>query len=284
MSSSGSQKHPTEDDPLLLLEQQQQQHTKRDSVVATSTKTPALKPTVHALLESGKEDEVEKGMVFMRRVFALLVLQYMTILLVASPFTFIKSVQENIHPYHNWLEAVAVIGIVGSLGLAVLKGTTYPFARVALVCLTLFVALELGLSFASASWGKCGIVAVGQATTSFAVILAIFQFETRSLAWLTYPTAAVVMLVVSCMWMVVLIETGLSLVVSVSIGLGGWVFALMNLFCCHHITKQVAPDEYTLATLFILVPEALVCLASKKRHPKEEEARQHGASFESPES
>lgn len=275
MSSSQEHEASTEDDPLLQHGYASSSNkSKRHSVVATSIRheagaSPEL--TVHALLESNNQDQVEKGMVFMRRVFALLVLQYMSILLVASPFTLIETFQESIHPYHNWLEVVAVAGIVASLCLAVTKGTMYPFARVSLICLTLAVALELGLSFSSASWGHCGIIAVGQATTSFAVILALLQFETRSLEWLTYPAGAFVMLVVSCLWMVVLVETGLvSLLVSIYIGLGGWAFALINLYCCHHITTQVAPDEYILATLFILVPEALIFLASKKRHPKQD--------------
>ena len=276
-----------EDDPLLpepeSVERDRRKQKSTTTVLATSVyhdDASQLELTVDAMLESDDQVHVERGMVFMRRVFALLVLQYLTILLVASPFTFVESFQVRIiHPYHNALEAVAVIGIVSSLVLAVFKGTTYPWARVALVGLTLSVALELGLSFATASWGRCGIVAVGQATTSFAVILALLQFETESLAWLDYFGAAIVCLVVSSLWMVGLMELGARTTVAVSILLGGWAFALINLYCCHHIAEQVAPEEYILATLFILVPEALVFLASKKRHPMQEEEK--GATAES---
>lgn len=121
--------------------------------------------------------------------------------------------------------------------LAIWKGAIYPFARVALVSLMVSVALELGLAFATASWGKYGLIAVGQATTSFAVMLAFFLFDS-SLQWLTYPTAAVVCLLVSCIWMVVLIETGLRPIrLAVAVGLGGWVFAILNHIALNHTAR-----------------------------------------------
>jgi len=240
---------------------------RHSSVVATSIESPspAMMPTVHALLESSNRDQIEQGMVFLRKVFALLVLQYGTILFVASPFAMIGTFQQHVaHTYHNTLEAVAVTGIVGSLLLALCKGATYPYARVALICLTLSVALELGLSFAEASWGRYGLIAVGQATTSFAVMLALFQFDSKSLEWLTYPTAAMVCLLLSGIWMAVLVESGLKTALAVAVGLGSWAFAIVNLLSCKQITKHVASNEIVLATLFILVPEALVFLQSKK--------------------
>lgn len=201
-----------------------------------------------------------------------------TILIIASPFALIQAFQQAIHPYHNILETIAICGIVASLILAITRGAIYPFARVSLVGLTLSVALELGLSFSSASWGQYGLIAVGQATTSFAIMLSIFQFPTQSLVWLSYPEAAIICLVLSGMWIAVLKESGLSLLVATAVGLGGWAFAMINLLLClPQITKHVAPDEYILATLFILVPEALVCLASKKRHPTDAQEIEEGS-------
>jgi len=255
----------SEDEPLL--------DGKADVVIATSTTGGSLEMTVHALLESDKENEVEQGMVFIRRVFGLLVLQYITILFISAPFTIIEAFKNCIHPYHNILEVIAVAGIVASLSLAILKGTVYPFARIALASLTLFVALELGLSFSAASWGNCGLIAVAQATTSFAVILALLQFETRDLEWLSYTAAGGVCLFLSGLWMVILVEIGVKFFVAVAIGMGGWAFALINLYCCHTITKSVAPNEVILATLFILVPEALLFAGSKNRHPKDKDGK-----------
>lgn len=45
-------------------------------VVATSAEGAPLEKTVHALMESTDEVEAEVAMVFIRRVFALLVMQY----------------------------------------------------------------------------------------------------------------------------------------------------------------------------------------------------------------
>lgn len=188
-----------------------------------------------------------------------------------SPFALIRAFQEAIHPFHKSLETVAIVGIISSLVLAAFKGAIYPFARVSLVSLT-SVALELGLSFAGASWGKYGLVAVGKATTSFAIMLSLFQFPPKSLKWLTYPAAAIICLVLSGLWMLVLFESRASIRVMAGVGLGDWAFAMLNLLCFPHVTKQVGPERVctVLATLFILCPEALVFLASSKRHPKEE--------------
>lgn len=187
-----------------------------------------------------------------------------------SPFALIRAFQEAIHPFHKSLETVAIVGIISSLVLAAFKGAIYPFARVSLVSLTLSVALELGLSFAGASWGKYGLVAVGKATTSFAIMLSLFQFPTKSLKWLTYPAAAIICLVLSGLWMLVLFESGASIRVMAGVGLGDWAFAMLNLLCFPHVTKQVGPERVCIGDTFYLCPEALVFLASSKRHPKEE--------------
>lgn len=223
--------------------------------------------TVLSLLaeETSSDDDIEKGMVFLRRLWALLLLQYGTILFFASPFGLIESFRDAVEPYHGVMEAISIVGIVLSIGLAITRGQLYPYAHVALVSLTIFVALELGLTFARASWGKCGLIAIGQATTSFGIILALLQFDSRSLIWLTYPTAALLCLFLSGIWTIVQAETGVSWTVAAAISLGGWGFALLTLLCCYQITKHIAPDEYVLATLFILVPEALLCLQRKKR-------------------
>ncbi|KAL7550063.1 hypothetical protein ACHAWF_013298 [Thalassiosira exigua] len=241
-----------------------------DNVVATSTGTMHECRTVHALLESSDKGDQEVADIFLRRLWALLVFQYGIILFIASPFALIDSFRHTIAPYHEVLEIVAFTGIALSLCLAITKGATYPYPYVALVSLTLFVALEMGLTFAHASWGPCGLVALGQASTSFAVILSVLQFDSRSLMWLSYPTAALMCLFLSGLWSVILAEVGLSWSIAAAVSLGGWAFALMVLFCCSVICKHVAPEEYILAVLFILCPEALLCLASKERHPSEE--------------
>lgn len=88
-------------------------------------------------------------------------------------------------------------GIVASLCLALARGAIYSWAHVALVSLTLFVALKMGLTFTDTPWEMNGLIALGKATTSFAVILAALQFDSRSLMWMTYPTAALLCLCMS---------------------------------------------------------------------------------------
>lgn len=221
--------------------------------------------TVQALQESSRSDDNKAADVFMRKLWALLVFQYGSIMFMASPFALIDPFRQAISPYHQVLEVVAFSGIALSLCLAIVKGATYPLAtRIALVSLTAFVALEMGLTFAHASWGRSGIVALGQATTSFVVILCLLQFDSQHLIWLTYPAAAVLCLCLSGLWAVVQVEVGISWRMAVAVSLGGWAFTLMVLVCCSVICKNVTPDEYILAVLFILVPEALLFLPGKK--------------------
>ena len=101
-------------------------------------------------------------------------------------------------------------------------------------------------------------------------MLALFQFDTKS--WLNYPSAAIMCLALSGIWMVILTEAGLRVGVAVAVGLGGWVFCMLNLLQFRTLCKLVAPNEYVFATLFILFPQALLILSSsKKRHPSNNE-------------
>jgi hypothetical protein len=200
----------------------------------------------------------------------------MTILVLASPFSLINSFREAVESMHGVLEIVAIVGIAGSMGLALAKGIMYPFAQVSLVSLTIFVGLELGLSFAGASRGRYGLMAVGQATSCFTVVLVLLQFDIRSTKWLTYPAAALVCLALSGVWMLVLLEIGATWKVAVGVGLGAWAFSVNITICSMYIAKHVAPDEYILGVLFILCPEALLCLSSSSRHPKPSPAESEG--------
>jgi len=148
-----------------------------------------------------------------------------------------------------------------------------------LVSLTVFVALERGLTFSHAGvWGYCGLVALGQATASFAIILSVLQFEKQDLLWLSYKTAALMCLCLSGLWTVLQTEMGVSWSVAAAISLGGWAFTVMVLFCCSIISKHVTSEEYILAVLFILVPEALLFLPGKQHKvtPEAEKQSEYG--------
>lgn len=165
-----------------------------------------------------------------------------------------------------------------NIGLAITKGAIFPMTHVALVSLTLFVGLEMGLTFAGASWGRCGLIALGQATSNFAVILSVLQFDKQSLLWLDYTTAAVLCLCLSGLWTVVQAEIGISWKIAAAVSLGGWGFTLMVLFCCSIISKHVGPEEYILAVLFILFPEALLFLPGHDDPSKETETKEETVS------
>lgn len=127
------------------------------------------------------------------------------------------------------------------------------------------MALEFGVSFAAQN-GVVGFIAITQATTSFALILALLQFG--DLEWLNYSSAFAVSLVASLVWIMVLLEVGdHTILTSLGIGFGGFAFVAVVLFSSYAVQKHVNSDEYILGALFILYPEALLCIGGvKKRH------------------
>ncbi|CAB9500739.1 expressed unknown protein [Seminavis robusta] len=263
--SSSSEPHETD----RLLERRSKSR-RRSTVKATSTQGP-LQETAYALLESDDIENVKIGLVYLRRVWALTFMQYASIFIIASPFALLESVKATVEAYHFALEVVAVAGIIGSFSVALWKGPMFPFAHIALVSLTISVGLEIGISLATSSWGEVGLLAIGQATTNFALILAIIQFDAHSLKHFTYPVASLICLLFSLCWMIIMVEEGQSWKMAGYVGLGGWAFTMMNVVCSWYVSKEVAPEEYILAVLFMLFPEALLCLASKERHPDEDE-------------
>ena len=48
-----------------------------------------------------------------------------------------------------------------------------------MISLTIFVGIEMGLSFSQKSWGENALLAIGQATSGFAMILGMLQFKVR---------------------------------------------------------------------------------------------------------
>lgn len=232
-------------------------------VIPTSTGGTSPQLTVHSLFESKDPEQEEQGMTFMRRVFALLVFQYSTVLIVASPFALIEPFQNFIHPMHVALWWTSLACMIGSILLAVAKGAVRPYSRIVIVTLTLSVALQLGLEFEQVSWGDYGLLAVGQATASFALLLALFQFEASSLEWLSAITTALMCLLLSGIWSVILHEVGLSWQIAVVVSFAGWIFCMLNVLQFQSLCKLVASQEYVFATLFILFPQAILYLSSR---------------------
>lgn len=235
--------------------------TSSDLVIATSIGGTSPEPTVHALFHSNDKTD---AVTFLRQVFALLVFQYSTVLVVASPFALIEDFKDLVHPHHHALLLIAVGGMVASILLALTMGAVYPWSRIVIVTLTISVAVELGLTFSEKSWGDCGLLAVTQATVSFAMILALLQFTVPIQH--TMSTAAIFCIFIGGIWSVVLHEAGLRWGVAVAVSLGGFVFTMLNLSSVFNLCKLVAPGEYVFTTLFILFPQAVLCLSiSKKR-------------------
>lgn len=109
-----------------------------------------------------------------------------------------------------------------------------PISRIVFSTLTLSVAVKLGQTFSHESWGDDGLLAVDQVTASFALLLAIFQCETKSLELISLPFAELICLCISGIRTVILTEAGLKVGIAVAVSLGGWVFCMLNLAAVSH--------------------------------------------------
>jgi hypothetical protein len=230
-------------------------------VVPTSIKNGrhSISKTTKLQRLSDDEEEIAASLVFRKRLFGMLVLQYSTILFLASPFALLdplKASIRNSRTLYVVLECINLFGIVSTITVAIARGSQYPVTFICLSAITFFVAVEFGISFAVETVGAAGFIAIGQATTSFALILALLQFD---LDWLNYSSAFGVSLVASLVWMMLLLEMGEhTILASLGIGFGGFVFVTIVLFSSFSVENHVSPDEYVLGTLFILCPEALL--------------------------
>jgi hypothetical protein len=241
-----------------------------DYVIPTSIKNGRhrISKTVITQRLSSSDEEIAASRLFHKRLFGLLVLQYSAILFLASPFALVDPLQVAIrdHPtLHLTLEGFCLGGIVITMIVAVVKGSQYPITWMCLCAMTCLVGVEFGISVAVTEGSTSGFVAIGQATTSFALILALLQFD---LEWLDYWSALGVSLVASLVWIMVLLEMGEhTILTSLGIGFLGFAFVAIVLCSSYAVQKHVSADEYVLGTLFILCPEALLCIGgAKKRH------------------
>lgn len=238
-----------------------------DYVIATSTGGTSPEPTVHVLMHSSNPDDANKAITFKNRVLALVVFQYTSVLIVASPFALIPAFQDIVHPHFHTLYITFFVIMVLSILLAITKGAMYPYSRIIVVTLTLSVAVELGLTFEEKSWGTYGMVAVGQATASFCILLALFQFEGGSSTPFTFSADTLLCAGLAGIWTVILHEVGLRWSIACAVSLGGFVYCMLALLQFNTLCNLVAPSEYVFATLFILFPQAVWCLSKvTKRH------------------
>ena len=237
-------------------------------VLATSVKDGRVsKVSAVDRHSSDDEDAIQKSMLFHKRVYGLLVLQYTTILIISSPLALLPKVQQyldGLPRLHTALECIAIGGIVCTMIIAILHGSRYPNAHICLSSITIFVGLEMGLSFTD----NIGLyIAIGQATTSFALILAMQQFD---FLWFDYPKAAGMSLTAALIWTLILIEQGTySIMTSFGIGCMGFVFVCIVLMSSYTVEHHVSPEEYVLATLFILCPETLLWFSGAEKHRRD---------------
>jgi hypothetical protein len=242
MSSGDGQ---ADEEPLVVSE---------EDVPVSSLTGLRLDKTVYAYLHSPNYKDNEKGMHFVRKVLALLVLTYATLLVIVSPFFLIESFQRLIDPYNIFLSIVAFAGVAASIYLAIAKGHETKYAKISLFTLTPCVAVGLGLKFSRYSWSMYVLVALGQATANFAILHAIVQFDTRNLKWLNIWRIILIFLVVSGLWILVMTEAGTRWTVAAAVGLGGWVYAIKIVMNTRKTVLHREPGDFIRATIFILGP------------------------------
>jgi hypothetical protein len=226
-----------------------------------------ISKTVQVHYLEDNDDEYGISRLYHKRVFGLLVLQHSAMLFLMSPFVMMDPLQHAIQTNPTVRLTLAIIsrvGIVATIAAAILRGARYPMTFICSISMTIFVALEFGVAFASGSLRMSGIIAIGQATISFSLILALLQFD---LYWLSYTAAYCVSFAASLLWIMILLEEGdLSILACLGIGFGGFFYVAL-VFCRSFVVqKYVAPEEYVLGALFIYFPVAVHCAGSWYRN------------------
>ena len=248
-----------ERDPLVAAypsspKQEQQQEQQQDIRVSVRTGVP-LDRTVRAYLDSSDPRLNEEAMYYVRRVIALLVMQYSVLLFIVSPFCLVETFQEAVKPLSALLNAAAYLGVVAAIILALTDDAhNWQRGSVALCLLTFCVAVGIGVKCTMVPWANYVLVAIGQATTNFAILLAVVQFDRRMLHWLNYKTAGLIAFVVASVWMMVLVEDKAPWKTAAAVAFGGWLHAMNVLLGMRKIFQHRSPDDVVRSALFILGP------------------------------
>lgn len=247
MSGVNGDVHDQEPQPLGVSEEEEE-------VPVSSVTGLPLNRTVFAHLQSTNYEDNEKGMHFVRKLLAVLVLTYGTLLVIVSPFFLVESFQRSIKPFSLFLSIAAFAGVSASIYLMLTKGHDQKFARIALFTIIPSVAVGLGIKFSGFSWSVYVLVALGQATTSFALLHALAQFDSKNLKWLNYKWVILMFLVVSGLWILVMMEAGKEWFVAVPVGLGGWAYAIKIVMSARNTFFHREPDDFIRATITVLGP------------------------------
>ena len=226
---------------------------RRDRRVSVRTGVPLIR-TVRALLDSDNHEDNEKGVNFIRKIMAILVLQFSVVLLIVSPFCLVDSIKQVTKTYMLPIGILSLAGIVSSIWLVFARGETKIYAQIALFSLTIFFALGLGSKLALASWSGYALVALGQAGTNFALLHAVLQFDSRRLKWLTWKSSGLMCLGVSGVWVLVMRESGSPWWIAAAVAFGGWCFAPNVIWSTQKTIGHRLPDDEVRAAIFILGP------------------------------
>jgi len=223
--------------------------------VSARTGVP-LDNTVSALLSHDDYEANESGLTYLRKVFALLFLQYAAVLTILSPFCLIASFKRAVSPTFITIpvNTVCFFGLLASIYFVATKGHIKWYARSCLFSVTVFVAVGLGFKLAKVEWSNYALIAVGQSTVNFALLLAVTQFDSRHLKWLRFHTSILLLLFVSGLWMLILRESGSPWLVAITVPLGGWAYCLSIILNIRKSLHHREPNDYLLATIFILGP------------------------------
>lgn len=232
-----------------------------------------LHKTVRALLQSSDHQEQELGLTFVRKVFALLVLQYTAVLIIVSPFCLIDSFKRFISPWTIPLGIASFFGICFSVYLVVTRGKIMSVARISLFSMTFCFAIGLGLKLSVAPWSNYALVALGQATTNVALLHAVLQFDSQSLQWLNIRTGGLLCLTMTGLWILLMRESGSSWLISTAVPLGGWLYVLTVFKSVRTVVGHREPDDHIRAVIFILGPPIPTCLIPKPRTSRWETVR-----------
>lgn len=223
--------------------------------------------TVSAMLNQDEDGEDpngafrarQKAMRFVRKVLALLVLQYLSILIIVAPFCLLDDIQEVLlqHPIFSvFIGLGSFLGLVFAIYLVAYKGHIRRYAKIALCLGTSSFALALGSKLALVHWSNYALIAIAQATVNFSVLHALVQLDDHfpRVQHLQKGGAVWLGLVMAFLWIMVMREAGARWLVAATVPIGGWLYFCSVIRSVGRTMCHREPWDYLRAVIFILGP------------------------------
>lgn len=248
-----------------------------EEAISTRTGVP-LRLTVRAMLDRAAEGgeqtfrDRQEGLEFVRKILALLFLQYLGILVIVAPFCYVEFVKQFLSQNKIAFIFIGVGSFLGlglSVYLAGYKGHIQRSAITALCLGTISFAVAVGSKLALVSWSIYALISISQATVNISVLHALVQLDDHFLVDRLRGSGVLwAGLVMALFWVPVMLEEGAGWPAATVVPAGGWLYFCSVVRSVRKTMCHREPWDYLRAVIFVLgpnVPDKWLFSRSQKR-------------------